>query len=162
MPSVFCDQVNKISFNFIWDNKITKIKKNTIIGEREKGPGERIYLPLTPATATVTISIKELPLFYERTLQYWFELKEVQGNTKPCTKKTVIWNNKDIKIDNKMIFFRTWFDKGVSTLENLLDQNLDFLTYEEFKFRYQLQTIFLLIGCVFIVRKYSENTLSSV
>ena len=31
-------------------------------------------------------------------------------------------------------------DKGVSTLENLLDHNLDFLTYEELKFRYQLKT----------------------
>ena len=87
--------------------------------------------------------IKELLLFYERTLQYWFEFKEVQSNTKPCTKKTVIWNNKYIKIDNKTLFFRTWFDKGISTLENLLNQNLDFLTYEEFKFRYQLQTNFL-------------------
>ena len=25
------------------------------------------------------ISIKELPLFYERTLQYWFEFNEVQS-----------------------------------------------------------------------------------
>ena len=69
----------------------------------------------------------------------------MQGNTKPCTKKTIyiIWNNKDIEIDNKTLFFRTWFDKGVSTLENLVDQDLHFLIYEEFKFRYQLQTDFL-------------------
>ena len=38
----FCDQVNKITFNSIWDNKIAKIKKKkkkkkTIIGERKKG-----------------------------------------------------------------------------------------------------------------------------
>ena len=33
-----CDQVNKITFIFIWDNKIAKIKRNTIIiGERENG-----------------------------------------------------------------------------------------------------------------------------
>ena len=31
---------------------------------------------------------------------------------------------------------------GVYTIKDLLDQNLDFLTYEEFKLRYQLQTIF--------------------
>ena len=63
----------------------------------------------------------------------------------PCTKKTIIWNNQDIKIDNKMIFFRTWFDKGVYTLKDLkdlLDPNLDFLSYEEFKLRYQLHTNF--------------------
>ena len=89
------------------------------------------------------LNIKELPLFYQRMLQYWFEFKEKQNNKMSCKKKTIIWNNQDIKIDNKTIFFRTWFDKGVYTLKDLLDQNLDFLTYEEFKLRYQLQTNFL-------------------
>ena len=69
--------------------------------------------------------------------------KYVQNNKMPCTKKTILWNDKDIKIDNKIIFFRTWFKKGVYTLTDLLDPNLDFLTYEEFKLRYQVQTNFL-------------------
>ena len=37
VPKKLCDQVNKITFNFIWDNKIAEIKRNTIIGERENG-----------------------------------------------------------------------------------------------------------------------------
>ena len=28
VPENFCDQVNKITFNFIWDNKMAKIKKH--------------------------------------------------------------------------------------------------------------------------------------
>ena len=36
VPKNYCDQVNKVTFNFIWDNKIAKIKRNTIIGERKK------------------------------------------------------------------------------------------------------------------------------
>ena len=38
-----------------------------------------------------------------------------------------------MKIDNNTIFFRTWFTRGVSTIENLVDPNLDldFLTYED-------------------------------
>ena len=50
-----------------------------------------------------------------------------------------------IKIDNKTIFFLTcnWFYKGVKTLNKLLNLNLDFLTYEESKLRYRLQTNFL-------------------
>ena len=70
------------------------------------------------------LNIKELPLFYKRMLQYWFD---VQNDKTPCTKKTIIWNNQDIKIDKKMTFFRTWLDKGVYTLKHLLDPNLDFL-----------------------------------
>ena len=58
-------------------------------------------------------------------------------------RNTIIWNNKDIKIDNNTIFFRNWFSRGVSTVENLLDHNLDFITYEQFKTRYQIKTNFL-------------------
>ena len=89
------------------------------------------------------ISIKELPLFYIRTLQHWFEFKDMQDNTKPGIKNTIIWNNKDMKTDNNTIFFRTWFSRGVSTIENFLDHNLDFITDEEFKSRYQIKINFL-------------------
>ena len=84
------------------------------------------------------ISIKKLPLFYIRTLQYWFEFKDMQDNTKPGIKNTIIWN-KDIKIGKNTILFRTWFSRGVSIIENLLDHNLDF-TREEFKTRHQIKT----------------------
>ena len=67
----------------------------------------------------------------------------MQDNTKPGIKNTIIWNNKDMKIANNTIFFRTWFTRGVSTIENLLDHNLDFITDEEFKTRYQTKTNFL-------------------
>ena len=83
-----------------------------------------------------------IPLFYIQTLQYWFEFKDMQDKTKPGIKNTILGNNKDIKIDNNTIFFRTWVSRGVSTIENLLDHNLDLITYEEFKTRYQIKTNF--------------------
>ena len=67
----------------------------------------------------------------------------MQDNTKPGIKNTIIWNNKDMKTDNNTIFFRTWFSRGVSTIENFLDHNLDFITDEEFKSRYQIKINFL-------------------
>ena len=70
------------------------------------------------------LSIKELPLFYERMLQCWFQFKDVQNNKMSPTKKTITWNNQDIKIDNKTTFFCTWFDKGVYTIKDIHDQNL--------------------------------------
>ena len=97
---------------------------------------------LTYNCNSMDLNIKELPLYYERMLEYWFDFKDLQSNKTSYTKKTAIWNNQDIKIHNKMIFFHiyTWFDKGVHTVKDLVDQNLDFLTYEEFQLRYQLQT----------------------
>ena len=84
-------------------------------------------------------SLSANALFYIRTLQYWFEFKDMQDNTKPGIKNTIIWNNKDMKIDNNTIFFRTWFSRGVSTIEDFLDHNLNFITDEEFKSRYQIK-----------------------
>ena len=67
----------------------------------------------------------------------------MQDNTKPGIKKTRSYGT--TKIDNNTIFFRTWFSRGVSTIEYLLDHNLDVINYEEFKARYQIKQFFLLI-----------------
>ena len=127
VPEKFFDQVNKITFNFIWDNKMAKIKRNTIIGECENLGLNMIdsslmnkalkciwikRFRLNEATSHLggfsflskcycrskDISIKELPLFYKRTLQYWFEFKDTQDNTKWGIKNMIIWNNKDFKL----------------------------------------------------------------
>ena len=107
------------------------------------------------------ISIKELPLFYIRTLQHWFEFKDMQDNTKPGIKNTIIWNNKDMKIDNNTIFFRTWFSRGVSTRENFLDHNLDFITDEELKTHHQIKINFLTYYGVINVFQMNIKNLSN-
>ena len=146
VPKYFCDQVKKTTFNFIWDNKIAKSKKekNNCWRTQKRGSEyDRFYLneqsPKVHLDKTISIhpnensawtvipnevtlhlggltflstrncnskdlNIKELPFFYEKMLQYWFEFKDVQNDKTPYTKKTIIWNNQDIKIDNKMIF----------------------------------------------------------
>lgn len=156
-PENFSDQENKITFNFIWNNKKAKIEKNAIIGERENGGlgmidfslmnkafkyvwikrfsvNENSAWTVIPNKATshlggITflstcncshsdLNLQELPLFYERMLQYWLELKDAQGNTMSCPKEAILWNNKDIRIPNKTIFLLSWFDKGVSVQES--------------------------------------------
>ena len=37
MPDHFIEQINKITFNFIWDGKPSKIKRTTIIGKKKDG-----------------------------------------------------------------------------------------------------------------------------
>lgn len=39
VPENVCDQENKIAFYFMWDNKMSTIKKKTVAGER-KGEGD--------------------------------------------------------------------------------------------------------------------------
>ena len=46
VPKHFCDQVNKVTFNFIWDNKIAKIKKKNNYWRTQKRGSEydRFYV----------------------------------------------------------------------------------------------------------------------
>ena len=45
VPKIFCDQVNKVTFNFIWDNKIAKIKKNNYWRTQQRGTKyDRFYV----------------------------------------------------------------------------------------------------------------------
>ena len=39
----------------------------------------------------------ELPLFYQRALEYGFEFKNAHVDHKPFAKEVIIWNNRDIK-----------------------------------------------------------------
>ena len=45
-PKNFCDQVSKVTFNFIWDNKIAKIKeKHNYWRTQKRGPKyDRFYV----------------------------------------------------------------------------------------------------------------------
>ena len=75
--------------------------------------------------------------------------------------KTVIWNNRDIEVDNKTFLFRSWFEKGVSTLDSLLDSNLDFLRYEELRTQYQLRTKFLTyLGVINAIPKHYKRAIN--
>ena len=37
VPKIFRDQENKVTFNFIWDNKISKIKKTQLLANAKTG-----------------------------------------------------------------------------------------------------------------------------
>ena len=51
------------------------------------------------------LDVKNVPLFYERVLKYWEEVTCLAGKTNPNPNETFIWNKKDIKTNNKTLFF---------------------------------------------------------
>ena len=54
-----------------------------------------------------------------------------------------IWYNSLIRIGNRPIFYSDWARAGVNQAKDLLDQKFDFLRYEEFKTRCNVNTTFL-------------------
>ena len=47
--------------------------------------------------------------------------------------QNVIWNNKDIRINNKSVFYKTYFDKGITYLNDLQFKVDNVRSYESFK-----------------------------
>ena len=45
--------------------------------------------------------------------------------------KTPIFNNQNIQINGKDIYYDKWFQKGIRFINDLLNENGDFLKYEE-------------------------------
>ena len=56
---------------------------------------------------------------------------------------TILFNNKEILVDRKPIFLREWFVKGIYTIQQLLNENGQYLTFQEFQAKYYCQTNFL-------------------
>ena len=69
----------------------------------------------------------QVPEFYKQVIHAWFNLRSISG--KASAKNTFIWNNKDIKIDKKAVFFKLWYKKVVLCISDLMDDKNKFLSY---------------------------------
>jgi len=65
-------------------------------------------------------NIKDLTIssqFYTELLQWWADFQDELSAEK--TWHNVTWNNKDIRIDNKPIFYTTFFESGITHVTDL-------------------------------------------
>ena len=58
-------------------------------------------------------------------------------------KTLILWNNKDITIEGKSIYWKAWFDKNIHFVQDLLNKNGNFLSLSELNDKYKLKTNFL-------------------
>ena len=58
-------------------------------------------------------------IFYRELLKWWAEFWDLFSNEKDCW-VSVIWNNKDIRINGKSVFYKTYFYSGIYTVSNIL------------------------------------------
>ena len=83
----------------------------------------------------------ELPTFYQRILDSFNELKTLYNYYQK--QDIVLFNNKEILVGGKPIFFSKWFRKGIISIKDLLTENGNFLTFQEFSLKYSCETNFL-------------------
>ena len=70
--------------------------------------------------------------------QFWkYVLKsflDINYKTEICEEqilKSPLFYNRNIKIDRKNVFYKTWYDKGIRFVNDLVNQNGSFYSYQE-------------------------------
>ena len=81
------------------------------------------------------LRLDNLPDFYRSILEYWQYFKTLSINE-------ILWNNCNILIDKKPVFFRNWFSKDILHLHHLLSNHRKFYSLDEYKTKYNLEVPF--------------------
>ena len=84
---------------------------------------------------------KNLPSFYLQIPEYF---KELRLNRQDKYKSDlVLWNNEDITTEGKSLFWKSWTENGIYYIQDILNENGKFFTYEEFNRKYKIKLNFL-------------------
>ena len=81
-----------------------------------------------------------LPSFYQSILLYFNELKSLYNFDQ--AQDLILCNNKEIPVDGKALFFRESLNKGILSIQDLLDDTGRIMSYAEFKSRYAYKANF--------------------
>ena len=82
-----------------------------------------------------------LPSFYRELLRFFHELRSQYES--PLKRGFILWNNKEILIDKKPVFWKPWYYKKIFFIKDLLTDSGDFLSFNQFKEKYNIETNFL-------------------
>ena len=83
----------------------------------------------------------KIPLFYRELLEFFQDLRGLYDD--PLQREFILWNNKEIMIENKSVFWKTWLTKNVVFVQDLLDSQGNFLSLQGFTEKYSIDVNFL-------------------
>ena len=85
------------------------------------------------------LNLEQLPEFYRTVLCYWQEFRFSTDIKETPVYDQIIWNNRNIRLDGKTIFFNEWYNKGIIYIQDLLNPDIHFLSLTGFKEKIRLQ-----------------------
>ena len=65
--------------------------------------------------------VKDIPItsqFYSELLKWWSDFREEFDSERE--QQNIVWNNKEIRIDNKPVFYKNFFESGIIYVNDLL------------------------------------------
>lgn len=201
LPTNHCaiEEINSLLFNFLWNGKGDKIKRDVMISEYEHGGLKMIDVRLFTKALKASwvkkyldsenlakwklfvdsqlqifggdmffkanLHKKDLELFFrlsdpflQEIMQVWSEISYVGSiSSNKHLLSQSLWLNSLIRVGNKPIYYKTWYLQGILKVNDLMENGTRFLSFTEFKRRYNIKPSFLsfygLISAIKLLRK---------
>ena len=83
----------------------------------------------------------EMPSFYKQILSFFLELKSIYDTN--GDQELILFNNKEIQIGGKTVFYQDWFDQGVYSICDILDSNGMYFNFADFCRKFSVKSNFL-------------------
>ena len=75
--------------------------------------------------------LNNIPNFYRTILKTWYSIKDKTENHVLDIPSQPLWFNKQITVDNKIMFKQTWYNHGILYIQDLLNNNGEFLSHSD-------------------------------
>ena len=79
------------------------------------------------------LSLDNLPNFYHTLLTYLQDLNSITTADVDNVPDKIIWNNQNIVINGKSIFYSSWFNKGIISIRSFMTENNQFPSLPELR-----------------------------
>ena len=99
-----------------------------------------------------TKHLSTIPTFYLEMLKFAsYILVPIHG-------EEIIWNNKNILIDNKPLFWKRWIDSGIILIRDLLNEEGKWLSSDRFRLKFKFDVPFLeYLGLINAIKASAAN-----
>ena len=84
------------------------------------------------------LKIDSYPEFYKSIVHLWIKISATDPHSEHDILSQTLWNNKYILIKRKPIFFLEFYQKGINAINDLIDDERGFYTWNRLKERYEL------------------------
>ena len=84
------------------------------------------------------LKIDNYPEFYKSIVDLWIRISATDPQSEHDIISQTLWNNKYILIKRKPIFFLELYQKGINTINDLIDDERGFFSWNRLKEKYEL------------------------
>ena len=142
MPHIesFCWSLKMSWINKLLDPLNISPWKTLIIDQYNKFGGDKIWMMSSEALSKISEFFNP---FWKDIINNWGKLKKEKEDETVEVLSQSIWFNEKLKINGKICFWEDWCESGVFFVNDLLNDNNEFYSFEQFKENYNINTTFL-------------------